>query len=84
MKYIPHISLPFLASLFISLSASAETYYYWGDGTGEGKTLTHAYFKQRLSLPVYCVIPLALDHKVECVAATYFRAVSSLQPALPA
>ena len=31
MKYIPHISLPFLASLFISLSASAETYYYWGD-----------------------------------------------------
>ena len=34
MKYIPHISLPFLASLFISLSASAETYYYWGDGDG--------------------------------------------------
>ena len=25
--------------------------------------LTHGYFKQRLSLPVYCVIPLALDHK---------------------
>lgn len=46
--------------------------------------LTHAYFKQRLSLPVYCVIPLALDYKVECVAAAYFRAVSSLQPALPA
>ena len=34
MKYIPHISLPFLASLFISLSASAETYYYWGDSAG--------------------------------------------------
>ena len=31
MKYIPHISLPFLAPFFISLSASAETYYYWGD-----------------------------------------------------
>ncbi len=34
MKYIPHISLPFLASLFISLSAAAETYYYWGDSAG--------------------------------------------------
>lgn len=31
MKYIPHISLPFLAPFFISLSAAAETYYYWGD-----------------------------------------------------
>ncbi len=33
MKSIPHISLSFLASL-ISLSAAAETYYYWGDSAG--------------------------------------------------
>ena len=34
MKYIPRPALPYLASLFIPLSASAETYYYWGDSTG--------------------------------------------------
>lgn len=33
MKSIPHISLSFLTSMFISFSVSAETYYYWGDAT---------------------------------------------------
>ena len=33
MKFIPHISLSFLTSMFISFPLSAETYYYWGDAT---------------------------------------------------